>query len=82
VARAATAGAVDTLLVDIDEKVPGLVDDETGAVALAEDDDAASYGVVDEIARRVLLGGGRVLAVRRADLPDATPVAAILRHRL
>jgi hypothetical protein len=26
-------------------------------------------------------GGGRVLAVRRADLPDRTPVAAILRHR-
>ena len=82
VARAATAGAVDTLLVDIDEKVPGLVDEETGAVALAEQDGAASYGVIDEIARRVLLTGGRVLAVRRDDLPDPTPVAAILRHRL
>jgi len=82
VARAATAGAVDTLLVDIDDKVPGVVDEETGAVALADEDDAASYGVVDEIARRVLLTGGRVLAVRRDDLPDPTPVAAILRHRL
>src|SRR5262245_47836506 len=82
VARAATAGAVDTLLVDIDDKVPGVVDEETGAVALAEQDDAESYGVVDEIARRVLLTGGRVLAVRREDLPDPTPVAAILRHRL
>jgi Bacterial archaeo-eukaryotic release factor family 11 len=82
VARAATAGAVDTLLVDIDDKVPGVVDEETGAVALAEQDDAASYGVVDEIARRVLLSGGRVLAVRRDDLPERTPVAAILRHRL
>ena len=28
------------------------------------DDDAVSYGVVDEIAKRVLLTGGRVLAVR------------------
>jgi release factor family 11 len=82
VARAATAGAVDTLLVDIDEKIPGSVDEETGAVALADRDDAASYGVVDEIARRVLLTGGRVLAVRRDDLPYRTPVAAILRHRL
>jgi hypothetical protein len=82
VARAATAGAVDTLLVDIDDKVPGLVDEETGALALAEHDDAASYGVVDEIARRVVLSGGRVVAVRRDDLPDRTPVAAILRHRL
>jgi hypothetical protein len=82
VARAATAGAVDTVLVDIDDKVPGVVDEESGAVVHAADDDAASYGVVDEIARRVLLHGGRVLAVRRDDLPDATPVAAILRHRL
>jgi hypothetical protein len=82
VARAATAGAVDTVLVDIDDKVPGVVDEESGAVVLADDDDAASYGVVDEIARRVLLTGGRVLAVRRDDMPEPTPVAALLRHRL
>ena len=63
VARAATYGAVDTLLVDIDEKLPGQVDEDSGAVTFGEDD-AVSYGVVDEIARRVLLSGGRVIAVR------------------
>jgi hypothetical protein len=81
VARAATYGAVDTALVDIDEKVPGYVDEESGAVTLAEDD-ASSYGVVDEIARRVLLSGGRVLAVRSSDVPGGGPVAAILRYAL
>lgn len=81
VARAATYGAVDTLLVDIDEKVPGQVDEETGAVTFA-DDDAVSYGVVDEIARRVVLSGGRVLAVRGADVPGAGAVAAIFRYAL
>jgi stalled ribosome rescue protein Dom34 len=81
IARAATFGAVDTLLVDIDEKLPGQVDEETGAVTFA-DDDAASYGVVDEIARRVLLSGGRVLAVRKADVPGGGPLAAILRYAL
>jgi Bacterial archaeo-eukaryotic release factor family 11 len=81
VARAATYGAVDTLLVDIDEKVPGQVDEETGAVAFAGDD-ASSYGVVDEIARRVLLSGGRVLAVRKPDVPGGGPLAAILRYAL
>jgi release factor family 11 len=80
VARAATYGAVDTLLVDIDEKVPGFVDD-AGAVSLAEDD-AESYGVVDEIARRVLLTGGRVLAVRAPEVPGGGSLAAILRHPL
>jgi release factor family 11 len=81
IARAATYGAVETLFVDIDEKVPGFVDEESGALTLAEDD-AASYGVVDEIARRVLLSGGRVLAVRRPDVPGGGPVAATLRYVL
>jgi hypothetical protein len=79
VARAATYGAVDTLLVDIDEKLPGHVDEDSGAVAFAEDD-AASYGVVDELARRVLLSGGRVLAVRGPEVPGGGPLAAILRY--
>jgi hypothetical protein len=61
--------------------VPGHVDDESGAVTFAEDD-AVSYGVVDEIARRVLLSGGRVLAVRGPDVPGDGPVAAILRYAL
>jgi hypothetical protein len=77
-ARAATAGAVETLLVDIDRVVPGTVDD-SGAVTFAESDDAASYGVVDEIARRVLQTGGRVVAVRSSDLPTDAPLAALLR---
>jgi hypothetical protein len=81
VARAATQGAVDTVLVDIDEKVPGRLDEETGDVELAGDD-AVSYGVVDEIARRVLSSGGRVLAVRGAEVPGGGPVAAILRYPL
>jgi hypothetical protein len=38
--------------------------------------------VVDEIARRVLLTDGRVLAVRRDDIPGGAPVAAILRYAL
>jgi hypothetical protein len=79
VARAATQGAVDTLLVDVDEKLPGHVDEDSGAVTFAADD-AVSYGVVDEIARRVLLTGGRVLAVRSPDIPGGGPLAAILRY--
>ena len=79
VARAATYGLVDTVLVDIDETVPGSVDD-AGAVTLDAADDAVNYGVVDEIARRVWLNGGRVLAVRREDIPGNGSVAAILRY--
>jgi hypothetical protein len=80
IARAATFGAVETAFVDIDVTVPGFVDEETGAVTLDEANDAVNYGVTDEIARRVLLARGRVLAVRRDDIPGERGVAAILRY--
>jgi release factor family 11 len=80
IARAATFGAVDTAFVDIDETVPGFVAETDGALTLEDTDDAVNYGVVDEIARRVLLARGRVLAVRREDIPGEGPAAAILRY--
>lgn len=80
VARAATFGAVDTVFLDIDETVPGFVGEDDGALILDAEDDAVNYGVLDEIARRVLLTSGRVLAVRREDIPGGGPVAAILRY--
>mgnify|MGYP005821538185 CR=1 FL=1 len=51
-----------------------------GVVTLARRDDAVSYGVVDEIARRAFLAGGRIYAVRRDDIPEGASVAAILRY--
>ena len=82
IARAATFGAVDTLVVDIDESIPGSVDEQTGAIELDDTDDAVNYGVGDEIARRVWRTGGTVLAVRREDVPAGGPAAAILRYAL
>lgn len=80
VARAATMGAVDTLLVNMDETLPGIVDEQTGEVIVGTPDDAHDYGVLDEIARRTFLNGGRVVAVRRSDIPDDAQLAAILRY--
>jgi hypothetical protein len=79
-ARAATYGAVETMLMDIDEVVPGTVDEESGAVTFAKQAGLESYGVVDEIARRVIASDGKVLGVRKADIPDGTSLAAILRY--
>ena len=79
-ARAATYGAVEALLVDIDTVVPGIVDDETGAISFADKSGASSYGVIDEIARRALASGAKVLAVRKSDLPGQSGLAAILRY--
>lgn len=78
-ARAATFGAIDVLLVDIDQVVPGTVD-EDGRVTLSDAPSARSYGVVDEIANRAFTTGARVLGVRSADIPGGGGLAAILRY--
>ncbi len=78
-ARAATYGMVDTLIVDMDAVLPGLVDDD-GAVEFVDSDDAIAYSVVDEIARRVWANRGTVMAVRREDVPGDGDLAAILRY--
>ncbi len=79
IARAATVGAVDTLLVDIDVRIDGRVDDETGALKIEESDTVGNYGVIDEVAKRVIEHGGRVLAVRKEQVPAEADAAAILR---
>ncbi|CAH1692745.1 conserved hypothetical protein [Hyphomicrobiales bacterium] len=79
-ARAATFGAVDTLIVDMHSVVSGTVSDEDGTVTFDEHANAINYGVVDEITRRVLQAGGRVVAARRADVPGGGELAALLRY--
>lgn len=81
-ARAATFGAIDTLVVDIDVVMPGTVDDETGQVTFAETDDAVAYGVVDEIVSRALKSGARVVSARSAEVPGNGALAAILRYAI
>lgn len=81
-ARAATFGAIDTLLVDMDSVVPGLVDDTTGEITFDSTPNAVNYGVIDEIAGRVIAHGGKVIAVRRADIPQEAELAAVLRYAI
>ncbi|MEV0296361.1 hypothetical protein [Nocardia sp. NPDC050710] len=78
IARAAAFGTVDTLLVDIDATVPGTLSPDDGAVTFAVTTEAPD--VLDEVCRRALLSGARVLAVRTVDIPDNAPLAAILRY--
>ncbi len=78
-ARAATFGAISTLMVDLSAAVPGTIDEVTGAVEYAEEGAPGAYGIIDEIARRTLAADGEVLALRGEDLPGGVQVAAILR---
>ena len=78
-ARAATFGAVQSLLVDIDEVIPGQID-RGGAISFAEEAVAPNYDLIDEIATRVIATSGRVIGVRKADIPRSEALAAILRY--
>nr|WP_241698405.1 hypothetical protein [Flaviflexus huanghaiensis] len=80
IARAATFGAVDTLLVDIDNHQAGFLDEADGKLTFGDENDTRYYGISDEIARRALRTGARVLAVRAEDIPEGGPVAALLRY--
>lgn len=79
-ARAATFGAVEAMMVDIDGVVLGTIDAETGAIEVTGEAGVDSYGIVDQIAMRALLTGADVLGVRRQDIPADAPLAAILRY--
>ena len=80
VARAATYGAVDTLLVDVDQTIRGEVDEDSGAIAFSAGSDSGGCDVVDEIARRALLTGARILALSAGEVPADGPCAAMLRY--
>jgi hypothetical protein len=68
-ACAATIGAAELMLVDIEHVIPGTVDESDGAVSLASTASAASNDVIDEIAGRALVTGAKLLGVRRGDIP-------------
>lgn len=80
VARLATFGAVETLLVNMEAAVPGTIDGVTGEVVFSETAGPDTYDVLSEIASRVIQTGGDVLSVRQKDLPGSTPLAALLRY--
>jgi len=78
-ARAATFGAVQSLLVDIDEVIWGQLD-QSGVVTLAGKADPSNYDLTDEIVARVIATGGHVIGVRKTDIPRNQSLAAILRY--
>ncbi|MDP1702044.1 MAG: hypothetical protein Q8L53_13925 [Aestuariivirga sp.] len=80
VARAATFGAIETLLVDIDVAMPGSIDELSGVVTHSKTANSLHYDIIDEIAGRAISSGAKVLAVRSKDIPGGGPAAAILRY--
>jgi hypothetical protein len=78
-ARAATFGAVHSIMIDITRTMPGTIADD-GTVTFADSETADNYDVLGEIAARVLHSDGEVLAVRTEDIPRGEALAAVLRY--
>ena len=80
-ARAAAAGAVDTLIYDITTDIRGTLDETTGALQLADD----GTDLLSRLAVQVLRGGGEVIAVRPGEVEAGIwngRLLAGLRHPL
>ena len=75
ISRAATNGAVATLILDREHDERGTIGDD-GALTL----DPAGPVLAEELARRVVANGGRVLALSADRLPGGAPVTAVLRY--
>lgn len=75
IARAATISAVATLIVDREYDERGTIGDD-GALTL----DPEGPVLAEELARRVVANGGRVLALSADQLPGGSPVIALLRY--
>jgi len=53
---------------------------DQGAISFTKQRGEGDYDLVDEIATRVLSTGGRVIGVRKADIPREQPLAVVLRY--
>lgn len=80
VAAAATAGRVETLLIEADRQVPGHLDDATGQITWGELDHPMVDDLFDDLGEIVANKGGRVWVVPAEHMPVQTGIAASFRY--
>ncbi len=83
IARASIMGAVESLMIDMSANVRGTLNEDDATVHLSEGEQDGDYSLLDELAARVLRGGGKVIPVQGDGLvPRGSQAAAILRYGL
>lgn len=80
VAAAATAGCVETLLLESDRQLPGRLDPTTGRIELSELSDPDVDNLFDDMGELVANKGGHVWMIPAEHMPSKTGVAAIYRY--
>jgi hypothetical protein len=82
VARAATLGRVDTLLIDAVRQIPGRIEssDDSVSIRLADPKEPLVDDLLDDLAEMVLKADGAVLVLSPDEMPSTTGLAAIYRY--
>jgi len=91
IARAAASGKVASLLIEADRNIAGKIDDVSGELRLRTPDEAKTANgvladevlgedVLDDIAERVLLTGGKILVIPQNRMPSSSGLAATFRY--
>jgi stalled ribosome rescue protein Dom34 len=79
VAKAAVSGSVETLLVEADRVIPGVLDRTTGSIRAGNSEDPHVDDMLDDLAELVLAKGGEVVVVPTERMPAESGLAAIFR---
>lgn len=81
VVPAAAYGQVDTLFIDLDERMPGRFDPEKNEVVLCDEHSPEGEDLLDLAAVETIKHGGKVYALKKDQMPEEhAAAAAILRY--
>jgi len=81
VAIAAVSGKIATLLIEEDRQIAGKIGDSSGELQLGFGSDTnAQNDVLDDIAEKVILTGGKVLVIPHSKMPSSSGLAATFRY--
>lgn len=80
VLKAAASGRVDTLFVDLKDHMWGRYSPESGAIYIEDQPEMESVDLLDDAAINTINKGGTVYAVESDEIPEDSPLAAVLRY--
>jgi hypothetical protein len=79
IARAASEGRVESLIVDVERELYGRLSRSAAALPGAEAS-ATTYDILDELVGVTVRQGGDVIGLRQSEMPDGVKAAAIFRY--
>jgi hypothetical protein len=80
VAAAATAGKVDTLMIEADRQIPGKIINDTGSIEKDDLENPEMDDLLDDLGELVTKMGGKVMVIPHEKMPTRTGIACVFRY--